>query len=90
MNNGGLKIEVAASIVARDLITKHLQQFSYVIRKDRHTGREVVAAYVDGLAGAVALTVAGGQGSKDEIVMATINAFCNAVERDLKHLKVQR
>ena len=85
----GLRIEAAASVVARDMITKHLGSglLSHVISKDRIAGQATAAAYIDGLAGVVALTIAGGHGSKSEVVESTIKALCDAIERDLKHLR---
>ena len=82
----GLKIEHAAAVTLRDAIRRHMATFTFVIRTDRHCGQSTVAAYVDGLAGAVALTIAGGHGSKDEVVNATITKLREAVNRDLQHL----
>lgn len=83
----GLKIEAAASIVARDLIEKHLSQFAHVVRHDRAVSQLVIAAYIDGIAGAVALTIAAGHGSKEEVLDTTIRKFYEAVNRDLQHLR---
>lgn len=83
----GLRIETAASVTARDMITKHLQMFGPAVMSDRHTARQTTAAYTDGLAGAVALTIAGRHGSKEDVLNATIKSLRDAVDRDLKHLK---
>lgn len=83
----GLSIESAASVIARDMIKKHVATFAHVIRNDRAAGQSVVAAYIDGLAGAIALVVAGGHASRAEITTATIAGLISAVERDLRHLK---
>lgn len=82
----GLRIESAASVVARDMIQKHTHAFAHVIRTDRAANQSTVAAYIDGLAGAIALTIAGGHGSRDEVVTGVICALQEAVARDLGHL----
>jgi site-specific recombinase XerC len=87
--NPGLKIESAAGVTARDMMQKHLSNFAYVIRTDRFASRSTVAAYVDGLAGAVALTVAGGHGDRSEVIEATIKTLRESVDRDLKHMARQ-
>lgn len=81
----GLRIESAASILARDMIQNHMRIFSHVIRTDHAASQSVVAAYVDGLSGAVALTVAGG-GSRTDVIEATIAKLREAIDRDLRHL----
>jgi hypothetical protein len=82
----GLTIEHAAGVTLRDLIRQHMRQFAYVTRHSKRANQSVVAAYVDGLAGAAALTIAGGHGSKDDVVNATITKLREAVDRDLRHL----
>lgn len=83
----GLKIEHAAGVIARDTVQQHLGLFALVIRRDRAAGQDVVAAYIDALAGAVALTIAGGHGSKWEVMAATEAKLRECVDRDLAHLK---
>jgi hypothetical protein len=83
----GLKIEVAAGIVARDQISKFFVQFAMSVRMNRQAARAVTAAYVDGLAGAVALAIQGRHGSKRDIVETTVRQLREAIERDLKHLR---
>ncbi len=83
----GLKIETAAAFTLRDSIRQHMQSFYFAIRESRPSGQAVVAAYIDGLAGAVALTIVGSHGSKDDIVNATVTKLREAVDRDLRHLK---
>ncbi len=85
--NDGLKIETAAAFTLRDSIRQHMQSFGLTIRCHRSSGQAVVAAYIDGLAGAVALTIAGGHGGKDDIVNATVTKLREAVDRDLRHLE---
>lgn len=87
--NDGLRIEAAASVTARDMITKHLAAFSHAIQRDRIASQATTAAYIDGLAGVVALVIAGGHGSKSEVVESTVKALCDAIERDLRHLKAK-
>lgn len=82
----GLKIETAASIVARDLIRQYMERFAFAIRRDRLTGQQVTAAFIDALAGAMALTIAGGHGSKEEVVNTAVAKLREAVDRDLQHL----
>lgn len=86
MTKQGLRIESAASVVARDMIQKHMHAFAHVIRTDRAASQSTVAAYVDGLAGAVALTIAGSHGSRTDVIEATIKALRTALDRDLQHL----
>lgn len=82
----GLRIESAASVTARDMITKHVTVFSHVIKHDRAASQSVVAAYVDGLAGVTALAIAGRQGSRTDVIEATIAKLREAIDRDLQHL----
>jgi len=82
----GLSIESAASVALRDIIQNHMQNFALVIRTDKAASRSTVAAYVDGLAGAVALAIAGRHGSREDVVGLTIAQLIEAIDRDLKHL----
>lgn len=86
----GLTIETAAGVVLRDVLGQHMQAFAVTIRASRPTGQDVTAAYVDGLAGAAALTIAGGHGSKEEIVNAITARLRACVNRDLTHLGHKR
>ena len=86
MIEDGLKIESAAAVTLRDAIRQHMQNFYFTIRTSRLAGQAVVAAYVDGLAGAMALTIASGHGSKEDIINATVTKLREAVDRDLRHL----
>lgn len=83
----GLRIESAASVTARDMITKHLAVFGHAVRSDRAASQSTMAAYIDGLAGVVALTIAGGHGSKPDVTAAAMTKLMDAIERDLKHLR---
>lgn len=85
-NTPGLCIESAASVILRDSIVKHMHVFGDVVRRDRAAGQSVVAAYIDGLAGAMALVIAGGHGGQSDITEATIDVLRNAIARDLAHL----
>lgn len=82
----GLRIESAASVTARDMIQQHMHAFAHVISADRVASTSVVAAYIDGLAGAVSLAIAGRQASKSEVIEATIVGLRKAIDRDLQHL----
>jgi hypothetical protein len=86
MTRPGFSIESAASITLRDTITKHTHAFAHVIKADRAASQSTVSAYIDGLAGAAALTIAGGHGSREDIVDAVIAKLREAVDRDLRHL----
>jgi len=86
----GLSIETAAGVVARDMIRQYMEQFAFRVRRSRPASQQVVAAYVDGLAGAVALTIAGGHGSKEDVVNATIAKLRESIDRDLTHLNAGR
>ena len=81
----GLRIESAASVTARDMITQHLTVFGHVIRHDRAANKSTVAAYIDGLAGVVAYTVMGGHGSPDDVTEAVITKLREAIARDIAH-----
>lgn len=83
----GLRVEAACTVVARHGVRQFFDTFGFAVRTDRLAGQGTVAAYIDALAGAMALTVAGGHDSKEEIVNATVLKLREAVERDLQHLK---
>jgi hypothetical protein len=82
----GLSIESASSIIARDMIQKHMHTFGHVLRTDRAAGQSTIAAFADGLAGATALAIAGGLGAKREVIDAVVAKLRDSIERDLKHL----
>lgn len=82
----GLSIESAASVTLRGAIQEHMRVFSHVLRTDKAGGQSTTAAYIDGLAGAVALVIAGGWGDKSEVTERIIQTLREAIERDLKHL----
>ena len=82
----GLKIEHAAGVTLRDTIRQHMKSFALPIRTDRRCSQDVVAAYIDGLAGAMALTIVSGQGSKDDVVFSVLTKLSEALDRDLQHL----
>lgn len=86
MSVPGLKIESAASVIARDMIQQHMAVFAHVIRTDRAANQSTVAAYIDGLAGVIALTIVGGHGSSAYIVDTAIKTLRDAIDRDLRHL----
>ena len=86
MANDGLKIETAAGVMLRDAVRKHMTLFALTISANRHTGMDVVAVYVDGLAAAMALTIAGSHGSKDDVVFSVLTKLSEALDRDLQHL----
>lgn len=86
----GLRIESAASVTLRDTIMSHFSIFGHVIKTDRAAGQSVVAAYIDGLAGATALVIAGGHASKEDAIYASVRAFKDALERDLASQRATR
>lgn len=85
----GLRLETAASILARDMIEKHMHTFAHVVRLDKLASASTASAYIDGLAGVTALTVAGGHGSREQVIEATIKALRTAIDRDLRYLARQ-
>lgn len=82
----GLRVESAASVTIRDTMHKHLSVFAHVIRTDRVAGKSTHAEYVNGLSGVIALLVAGGHGSKEDVLNGTIEKLREYVDRDLRHL----
>lgn len=82
----GLRVETASSIIMRSLIHDHMGKFALVIRRDRAAGQATTSAFIDGLAGTMALVVAGGHGSRDEVYAATCKKLREALDRDLQHL----
>lgn len=82
----GLSIESASSVIARDMITKHMHTFGHVLRADRAASQSTIAAFADGLAGATALAIAGGLGDKQQVIEAAVAKLRDSIERDLKHL----
>lgn len=82
----GLRVESAASVTIRQTIHHHLSIFAQVIRADRVAGKSTHAEYVNGLSGVIALLIAGGQGSKEDILNSTIEKLREYVDRDLRHL----
>jgi hypothetical protein len=84
--NRGLSIESAASVTLRDTLGSHMRTFSHVIQFDRVAGKSVHAQYVNALAGAMALMIAGGQASKDDLIAVTTAKLVECIERDLRHL----
>lgn len=83
----GLRIETAASILARNFVQDHMAQFGLVIRRDRAANRSMSAVYLDALAGIAALTIAGGHGSREEVLQAIGAKLRECVDRDLQHLE---
>ena len=83
----GLSMESAASVIMRDAVVKHMHTFAHVIKADHAAGKSMHAVYVDALAGTIALMIAGGQASKDELIAATATLLVNSLERDLQGLR---
>lgn len=82
----GLRIETAASVLVRNFIHDHFSQFALVIKRDRAAAKSTHTEYVNGLAGVVALMVAAGHGSPEDIFNATVDKLREYVNRDLAHL----
>lgn len=83
----GLRIETAASVTARDMIAKHIHAFKFAIKTDRGAGQTTTAAYVEGLAGVMALVIAGGHGSRDEVVAMVCERLGAEVNKVLQALR---
>jgi hypothetical protein len=86
MSKPGLSLETGASVILRDFINQHMAQFAWVLQADMLASRAVVATYIDGLAGAAALAIQGGLGSREEVIALTEKTLREAIERDLQHL----
>jgi len=74
----GLEVQVTSDNPATRLIAP--------VRADRVAGKSVHAQYVNGLAGAMALMIAGGQADKEDIIAATVAKLRECIERDLRFL----
>lgn len=86
----GLRMESASSVVARDMVQKHLSTFQHVIMADRVAGQSTAAAYIDGLAGCLAYVVVGQHEDRTQVVETAIKTLREAIERDLRHLGAAR
>lgn len=86
MTKPGISIESAASTTLKDTIKQHFQVFAHVIRGDRVASQSVTAAYISGLAGTVALSIAGGFVSREEAEKLVMEKFRNQLTEDLQHL----
>ena len=86
MTGPGLRIESAASVTLKDALEKHMHTFAHVIKYDRAANNSVLSVYVNGLAGAIALTVVGGHASKDDALNEAVRKLRECVDRDLRHL----
>lgn len=84
--NDGMKIETAAGVMLRDEIRRHMAAFAHVIRTNRHTGQDIIGAYISGLTAAMALAIAGGHASKEDIVNATLTKLRQVLDEDLQYL----
>jgi hypothetical protein len=82
----GLKIETAAGVMLRDAIRTHTATFALVIRASRHTGQDIIGAYISGLTAAMALAIVGGHASKEEIVNATLAKLRQVLDENLRYL----
>jgi hypothetical protein len=70
----------------RNGITDHMEKYGLKIMRERATAQRVVAVYIDGLSGACALCVAGGQASPEEIEAQVIATFRQCLARDLAQM----
>lgn len=86
-NRPGMNLETAASIVLRDTIHEYFSQFAFVIRGHRDVATSVISEFRNGMAGSIALAIAGGHASKDDILAAEFAKLKEYVERDLSRLK---
>lgn len=73
-------------VMTRDWLKNFMLSFASSIQRERRTAQVASATMIDGLAGVVALAIAGRQGSKSEIVEATVTELREAINRDLRHL----
>ena len=86
MTKPGLSIETAASVIVREFTLDHFAKFAHVVRTDRATNNSVTGEYINALAGAIALKIAGRHASKDDAINATMAKLRECVDRDLRHL----
>jgi hypothetical protein len=75
-----------AKTVGRDWVKEYMKSFAAQIRTERTTSQAASALFIDGLAGVLALAIAGRQDSEEQIVDAAIASLRDAVKRDLRHL----
>lgn len=80
-----LRFEVAAKVILDDTFKRFFHTFSHYIRADRSAGQQCTASMIDGLAGTLSLVIAGGHGSKEEVLNSTIAKLRECVDRDLAH-----
>lgn len=87
MNDGrGLRVETAASVVLKQTMEQYFHAFAHVINQDRAAGKSVHAELTSALAGCVALMIAGGHGSIDDLMGGTVSKLREFVDRDLRHI----
>jgi hypothetical protein len=84
-----LRFETAASIILADTLKQFFHTFAHVVRADRVAGKACTATMIDGLAGTMALVIAGGHGSKEDVLESTIAKLREAVDRDLRHQRAK-
>jgi hypothetical protein len=75
-----------ADTVGRDWLKSFMKSFAGSIWSERATSKVTSALFIDGLAGILALTIAGRQDSEQQIVDAAVASLRDAVKRDLRHL----
>jgi hypothetical protein len=75
-----------ADTVGRDWLKIFMKSFAPYIRSERATSRVTSALFIDGLAGVLALTIAGRHDCERLVVESAIVALRDAVKRDLRHL----
>lgn len=83
----GLRIETAAGITAIDMMAKHIAAFQFVIKKDRLAAQTTTAAYIEGLAAVLALTIAGRHGSYWEVMSLSEQRLREEVDKVLTKLR---
>lgn len=83
----GLRIETAAGVMAVDMIAQHVRTFQFAIKSDRLASAATVAAYIEGLAAVVGLTIAGRHGSKEDVLNATMVRLREETDKVLRKLK---
>jgi hypothetical protein len=75
-----------ADTVGRDWLRSFMKSFAKYVLAERATSRVASALFIDGLAGILALAIAGRHDSEEQIMDAAITALEHAVARDLRHL----
>lgn len=82
----GLRVETAASVIIHEFVLDHMSKFALTIRRDRLASTSVMGEYINAMAGTMALVIAGGHGSRDEVIALVQAKLLECLDRDLRHM----